>query len=94
LTISGVENVNKRISGQENTLNILNPVNVLKRGYTITTKNGIIIKSAQLAGSDDIIDTQFSDGKIKSRVLKKEETPGHAEAWPGGLNAVSVEDNN
>jgi exodeoxyribonuclease VII large subunit len=55
----------------ENNLNILKPENVLQRGYTITTLNGRIIKSSQKVKSDDIIDTRFSDGTIKSRVLTK-----------------------
>jgi exodeoxyribonuclease VII large subunit len=55
----------------ENNLNILKPENVLQRGYTITTMNGRIIKSSQKVKSDDIIDTRFSDGTIKSRVITK-----------------------
>jgi exodeoxyribonuclease VII large subunit len=55
----------------ENNLNILKPENVLQRGYTITTMNGKIIKSSQKVKSDDTIDTRFSDGTIKSRVITK-----------------------
>jgi len=71
LTLNSIENRKIRTAGLENSLNILNPENVLKRGYTITTKNGIIIRSTGLVAVDDIIDTRFSDGEIKSKVLKK-----------------------
>jgi exodeoxyribonuclease VII large subunit len=68
-TINFVENLYTRTAGLENTLNILDPVNVLKRGYTITMKDGRIIKSVVLVENDDIINTRFSDGEIKSRVM-------------------------
>jgi len=71
LTLNSIENRKIRTAGLENSLNILNPENVLKRGYTITTKKGIIIRSTGLVAVDDIIDTRFSDGEIKSKVLKK-----------------------
>jgi exodeoxyribonuclease VII large subunit len=53
----------------ENALKILDPVNVLKRGYTITSMNGKIIISSAMTSKEDIIDTTFSNGKIKSKVI-------------------------
>jgi exodeoxyribonuclease VII large subunit len=61
---------NIKINGNVNSLKILSPENVLKRGYTITSMNGKIIKSAGLIKNEDIIDTTFTDGKIRSRVIK------------------------
>jgi exodeoxyribonuclease VII large subunit len=69
--VNSLTNQSVRTAGLENSLTILNPENVLKRGYTITIKDGRIIKSAGQVAVDDIIDTRFSDGKIKSKVLKK-----------------------
>jgi exonuclease VII large subunit len=43
----------------------------LKRGFTITSVNGRIIKNADSVSLNDIIETQFSDGKVGSRVLNK-----------------------
>ena len=60
-----------RITGLLNTLSILDPVNVLKRGYTITTLNGKILKKGNTLLKDDLIDTMFSDLSVKSRVIKK-----------------------
>jgi exodeoxyribonuclease VII large subunit len=58
-----------RVAGFENSLKILDPVNVLKRGYTITSINGKIIKESNILKKDDIIDTRFSNGSVKSKVL-------------------------
>lgn len=57
------------IAGFESMLKILDPDNVLKRGYTITSMNGRIIKSGSELSKDDIIDTKFSDGSARSKVV-------------------------
>lgn len=53
------------------TLSILDPVNVLRRGYTITTMNGLPIKSVGKINPEDIIENIFADGYVKSRVITK-----------------------
>jgi exodeoxyribonuclease VII large subunit len=53
----------------ESSLNILDPANVLRRGYSITSLNGKIIKSSGDVSEEDIIDTRLSDGTIKSKVI-------------------------
>jgi exodeoxyribonuclease VII large subunit len=60
-----------RLEGLENSLNILRPENVMRRGYTITSVNGRIIRSTVKVGVDDILDTQFFDGSVKSKVVGK-----------------------
>jgi exodeoxyribonuclease VII large subunit len=60
-----------KLSGLETNLSILSPDNVLRRGYTITTHNGKIIKKSDQIQTGDIIDTQFSDGEVKSKVVGK-----------------------
>jgi exodeoxyribonuclease VII large subunit len=50
---------------------ITSPENVLKRGFTLTSLNGHIVKNAGLLKEDDIIDTQFHDGSVRSKVIKK-----------------------
>jgi exodeoxyribonuclease VII large subunit len=61
-------------SGLFNTLKILDPENVLRRGYTITIKNGEIIKSINQLTEEEIIDTQFSDGRARSKVMERQKT--------------------
>jgi len=59
----------KTLAGYENSLKILDPVNVLNRGYTITSMKGKIIKDSVELKEDDQIETRFRDGTIKSRVV-------------------------
>ena len=68
-TLSSLKRNIVRLEGLENTLKILNPENVLLRGYTITSLNGRILKKSDEVTIDDLIDTQFSDGKVRSRVI-------------------------
>ncbi len=60
-----------RMSSLETRLNILNPVNVLKRGYTITSINGKIAKESEYLKEGDVIETLFSDGEVSSLVTHK-----------------------
>jgi exodeoxyribonuclease VII large subunit len=70
-TTNALDRNNIRVAGLGNTLSILKPENVLKRGYTITSFNGRILKKSDQVKTDDLIDTQFSDGAIRSRVAGK-----------------------
>lgn len=61
----------EKIHYSENAVRLLNPENVLKRGYTLTLKNGKIIKLAAKLQVNDEIETRFTDGKVKSKITKK-----------------------
>ena len=61
-----IQKEEKRVAALTSTLEILNPENVIKRGYTITYQNGVVIKSAQNLETGDVIETLFRDGLIKS----------------------------
>lgn len=54
-------------------LQLLNPENVLVRGYSITSVNGRILKSTEMVKKDDIIETQLHKGYLRSRVTEKED---------------------
>jgi len=64
-----LSNISNRVSGLNNSLKILDPENVLKRGYTITSMNGKILKKCKEIKKDDVVDTKFSDGSVSSKVL-------------------------
>lgn len=59
----------KKISDMENTMNILNPLNILKRGFTITSLNGTILRSKTQLKKNNKIVTKFGDGTISSKVV-------------------------
>lgn len=56
----------KELESLEKYINILNPVNQLKRGYTITYKDGEIIKDKNELKKSDRITTHFYNGEIES----------------------------
>lgn len=46
------------------------PELLLKRGYSITLKDGKSVRSAGQLKEGDIIETRFADGAVKSEVSK------------------------
>ncbi|NSW44260.1 MAG: exodeoxyribonuclease VII large subunit [Bacteroidales bacterium] len=54
----------------EKTIDAYNPKHVLARGYSITMKNGKVVKAVDFIKNDDIIETILSNGKIESKVIK------------------------
>jgi exodeoxyribonuclease VII large subunit len=53
----------------EKTVELLNPETMLKRGFSMVTKDGKIITLKKLLNKNDIIETHFADGKVDARVL-------------------------
>lgn len=49
-------------------IEVLNPIKVLKRGYTITRKSGKIVKSVEDIEIKDLVEIVFKNGKVKSEV--------------------------
>src|ERR1035437_6155526 len=68
-TINCLSVNNVRMKGLESTLQLLNPENILQRGFSITTINGMILKNTEQIKKDDLIDTQLYEGNLRSRVL-------------------------
>jgi exodeoxyribonuclease VII large subunit len=66
-----IKGTDQRITALENALNLIRPEMVLKRGYTLTTMNGKILKSSNDAVEGDVIETVFFDGTISSTVKKR-----------------------
>jgi exodeoxyribonuclease VII large subunit len=61
--------INNQLIGFGNSLKILDPENVLKRGYTITSLNGKILKKCKQVKKEDILETKFIDGSVSSKVF-------------------------
>ena len=56
------------LAAMEKNVEILNPVNVLNRGYTITLFEGKALKSAETVRKGDTLTTILPDGEISSEV--------------------------
>ncbi len=63
---------------------LLNPENLLKKGYSITLKNNKIVKSVKELENGDVLETRMTDGRIVSRVEETKtinlKPDGHADA--------------
>ena len=51
-------------------LNAVNPLSVLSRGFTLTTKDDKAVDSVKSLSVNDTVYTEFSDGKIKATVCE------------------------
>lgn len=60
--------VKNKIDNLEKQINLISPENLLQKGYTFTTKNGKIVKSADSLKSGDQLSTVFHDGEVSSTV--------------------------
>lgn len=58
------------MGGKAQYISMVSPENILKRGYSLTLKDGKIVKSIKQLSADDVIETRFADGKTES-VIKK-----------------------
>ena len=50
-------------------LEVLNPLNTLKRGYTLAKSNGKVISSSKDVKSGDELEVEFDDGNVNTRVI-------------------------
>ncbi len=75
LTQLHLGNENNRLETLKNSVNHLHPENVLKRGYSITRKDGLAIRSNLEVRAGDVLETTLLEGKITSTVSSKNKTP-------------------
>jgi len=69
---NGIRFQKNRLNTIEKTTQFLNPGNVLKRGYSITSLNGQVIKKSSDLSPGDVIKTTYFSGKSTSTVEKTE----------------------
>lgn len=60
-----------QLKSTEKIVELVNPMNVVKRGYTLTTVNGKLVRSISEIKEGQTLETQTSDGVIHSTVTKK-----------------------
>jgi len=56
------------IARLEDKLHLLDPVNMLRRGYSITRADGKIVRNAKILQTGQLIETMLYDGKFESIV--------------------------
>ena len=54
-------------------LELLNPLNILNRGYSITYLNSLALKSVKEVKENDLLDIKLTDGVIQSKVINVKE---------------------
>lgn len=66
--------VEKRLDYQKRSLELLNPNNILNKGYSIVTnRNGEVVNSVSQVNDDDLLSIKLSNGKVISKVVSKED---------------------
>lgn len=58
-----------RLNIAQNTIRMCSPAEIYRKGYSLTTINGKVLKSATQVRKDDKITTEFSDGIVQSIVI-------------------------
>ncbi len=66
-----VMNKEKKVDHLIDKLVILNPLNLMKKGYSIIYKNNNVITSVKEIDINDNIDIKLQDGYVKTKVLEK-----------------------
>lgn len=65
---NAISSAKNALSLIEKSLELSDPKTLLNRGYTLTTKNGKIVKSATELKTGETIETHFADGTIESKI--------------------------
>lgn len=68
--ITKLNNAKARANEIYTKLDSLSPLKTLARGYTLTTKDGKLIKSSKALKKDDTITIRFEDGQNKAKILE------------------------
>ena len=76
------KNDRTKIHHYKRVMEIANPINTLKRGFSITrTNNGALIRSVEKVKPQDMVTTQLADGVLESQIhtIQKEDASGRDE---------------
>jgi exodeoxyribonuclease VII large subunit len=68
LAVSTIVNNKKHLAHLEEKLHLLDPVNLLRRGYSITFTDGKVVRNADSLKKGQLIKTVLHDGEIESTV--------------------------
>ena len=68
----GFKHKTNNLQNYEEKNRLVDPMQILKRGYSLTYKNSKLIKSVTDLKEGDQIESQLADGKVKSKITKSE----------------------
>jgi exodeoxyribonuclease VII large subunit len=71
---SRLDHLQNKVKNNMGLLGSLGPLNVVDRGFSIATKNQIVIKSIQDIKKDDLIEIKISDGIIEAEIKNIKKT--------------------
>lgn len=63
-----IESEKEQLNLMEKYINVLNPQNILNKGYSITYINGKVLKSEKDIRKGDCLTTKLAEGEIRSIV--------------------------
>jgi exodeoxyribonuclease VII large subunit len=69
-SLDQIQKEKKNLSSIQEKLRLVDPQNILKRGYSLTMMNGKIVKSVIQIKEGDKLETRLSDGIVESKVEK------------------------
>jgi len=64
------DNAKRQLNQMETTVKLVDPVNVLKKGYTISLFNGKSFSKDNFPGMGDVFETISAEGMVKSKVVE------------------------
>lgn len=70
LSKNNLERNQNKVDNVITKLNLLNPLNILSKGYSVTKKDDKIIKDIKDIKKDDILDIKLFKGSIKANVIE------------------------
>lgn len=65
------------LSSAEKLIKVLDPVNVMRRGFSITMLNGKVLKQVSAVAKGDMLHTLLPDGSITSQIISTENSTNH-----------------
>jgi exodeoxyribonuclease VII large subunit len=64
-----IDSHGREISGLAEKLELVSPLGILKRGYSLTMEpDGAVVRSIKQVEAGDLVETRLADGTIVSRV--------------------------
>mgnify|MGYP001029213503 FL=1 len=67
------DHAKRQLNQMETTVKLVDPVNVLRKGYTLSLFNGKSFSKDNFPGMGDVFETISTEGTLKSKVVEREQ---------------------